>query len=71
MNRRFIFALLIFVLNAIPGTSYSQVDCSALDPRVSISKETEGKISGSVDTLYKIVKAGGSIEGRMKEEIII
>lgn len=47
----------------------AQVDCSQLDPRASVSKEMEGKVKLSVDTLYKIAKAGGSIEGRVKDEI--
>ncbi len=46
-----------------------QIDCSPLDPRASISKEKEGKVQASVDTLYRIAKVGGSLEGKMKEEI--
>ena len=69
--RRLTLALpYVAVVLLTPATAYTQVDCSVLDPRISIAKEREGKISGSVDTLYKIAKAGGSIEGRMKDEII-
>ena len=45
------------------------IDCSPLDPRASISKEKEGKVEASVDTLFKIAKAGGGLEGKIKEEI--
>jgi hypothetical protein len=47
----------------------AQVDCSQLDPRASVSTEMDGKVNASVATLYKIAKAGGSIEGKIKEEI--
>lgn len=52
-----------------PATVNAQVDCSLLDPRDSVSKEREGKISGSVDTLYKVAKTEGNIEAKVKEEI--
>jgi hypothetical protein len=42
------------------------VDCSVLDPRVEVSKATEGKIQGSADTLYKIAKAEGKVEGKVE-----
>ena len=47
----------------------AQVDCSKLDPRAFVSREMEGKVKASVDTLYKIAKAGGSVEGKIKDEI--
>ena len=47
----------------------AQMDCSKLDPRASVSSEIEGKIAGSVNTLYKIAKAGGSIQGKLKDDI--
>lgn len=34
-----------------------------------MSSEKEGKIKGSVDTLYKVAKAEASIEARLKQEI--
>jgi hypothetical protein len=46
-----------------------QIDCSPLDPRASISKEMEGKVQASVNTLYRIAKVSGSLEAKMKEEI--
>lgn len=66
-----IVAMLVIILGAgfVPYTVMAQVDCSVLDPRASVSKEREGKIIGSVDTLYRIAKAGGSMEGKVKEEI--
>jgi hypothetical protein len=57
----------IAATSALP--SYADVDCSPLDPRVSISKELEVKANGSAETLYKIAQAGGSISGRAQEQI--
>jgi hypothetical protein len=51
------------------GIAIAQVDCSPLDPRASISKEQEGKVNGAVDTLFKIAKAQGTLEGKLKEQI--
>jgi hypothetical protein len=45
------------------------VDCSILDPRASVSKNLNVKIEASVGTLYKIAKAGGSLETKTKTEI--
>ncbi|MBB4012603.1 PEP-CTERM sorting domain-containing protein [Niveibacterium umoris] len=53
----------------IPQLTAAQVDCSLLDPRQSVSKEKEAKITGSVETLFKVAKAGGNVEGRLTEEI--
>jgi hypothetical protein len=65
-----IFTVLVMAAIVMPTTFVkAEVDCSLLDPRSSVSTEKEGKISASVDTLYKIAKAGGSVEGRMKDEI--
>jgi hypothetical protein len=64
--------LTLFVLIgtfALNNSAIAQVDCSQLDPRASMSREMEGKLKVSVDTLYKIAKAGGSIEGKIKDEI--
>lgn len=47
----------------------AQVDCSPLDPRASISKEQEVKVNGAVDTLFKIAKAQGTVEGKLQEQI--
>lgn len=44
------------------------IDCSPLDPRARLSSTTEGKIQGSAETLYKVAKAGASIEGRVQRE---
>jgi tetratricopeptide (TPR) repeat protein len=65
------FVVLAIILGSeiIPEVVFAQVDCSVLDPRASVSKEQEGKISGSLNTLYKIAKAGGSLEAKVKEEI--
>jgi hypothetical protein len=69
------FNYLILTLSVLIGTitlntsAIAQVDCSQLDPRASMSREMEGKLKISVDTLYKIAKAGGSIEGKIKDEI--
>lgn len=70
MKHRFILFSIVAVSLTIPQYATAQVDCSLLDPRHSISKEKEGKITGSVETLYRIAKAGGNIEGRLHEEII-
>lgn len=51
------------------GVAIADIDCSPLDPRVSLSAEKEAKLSASVSSLYKIVKAGGSIQGKLKNEI--
>lgn len=44
----------------------SDIDCSPLDPRVQLSTETEGRVKASAETLYKIAKAQGAIEGKVK-----
>ncbi len=70
MIHRIIFSLVLLLgIEIAPQTIFAQADCSLLDPRASVSKEREGKISGSVDTLFRIAKAGGSMEGKVKEEI--
>lgn len=62
-----ILALLTCGIASRPALA--QVDCAILDPRDSVSQSQTGKITASVDTLYKIAKAGGSIEGKTKKEI--
>jgi hypothetical protein len=47
----------------------AQMDCSPLDPRASVTTEKEGEIKASVNTLYKIARVGGSVKGKMREEI--
>ena len=67
------FILTFFVLLGIAWptsfVSAQQVDCSQLDPRASVSKEREGKVKAAVNTLFKIVRVGGSVEGKMSDEI--
>jgi hypothetical protein len=43
--------------------------CGILDTRSDISTDIKGKIDGSLDTLYKVAKANGDIEGAKKEVI--
>lgn len=50
-------------------SAMAQMDCSQLDPRASVSREMEGKVQASVGTLYKIAKAGGAVEAKVKDEI--
>lgn len=54
---------------SFPGIGLAQVDCSPLDPRDSISKEREGTLKGSIDTFYKVAKAEGNLEAKVKEKI--
>src|SRR5216684_958672 len=63
------FGLLAVYVGVTSLASAQPVDCSLLDPRVSVSREKEAKISGSAQTLYRIAKAGGSVEARAKEQI--
>jgi hypothetical protein len=56
-------------LLSFPTIGFAQVDCSLLDPRVSVSSEREGKINIALGTLYKVAKIEGGIEGRLKDEI--
>lgn len=70
MGRKVIVVLAIILeIEVSSVTVNAQVDCAPLDPRDSVSKEREGKINGSVATLYKIAKAEGNVEGKVKEEI--
>jgi hypothetical protein len=66
-----IIVILIAVLGIfLPISSVmAQMDCSPLDPRANLSREMDGKINVSANTLFKIGKVDGSIEGRMKDEI--
>jgi hypothetical protein len=49
--------------------AWSAIDCSPLDPRGSVSRELEGKAEASAATVFKVGKAGGSIEGKWRESI--
>jgi hypothetical protein len=69
MLRYFIMLTMSLILTTVSFATGVQVDCTQLDPRPSVSTEKEGKIQASVNTLYKIAKAGGSVEGRVKKEI--
>ena len=70
MFRKVISTLFVMTLTVILCVSVmAQVDCSLLDPRASVSIEKEGEVKASVDTLYKIAKAGGSVKGKAREEI--
>jgi len=53
----------------LPLFASAQVDCTLLDPRVSVSSEKEGKISVALGTLYKVAKVDAGIEGKLKDEI--
>jgi len=63
----------IFLGTIAIASSYTEVnaevDCSLLDPRASISAEKEAKVQASVNTLFKIAKAGGGVEGKLKQDI--
>jgi len=37
-------------------------DCDKLDPRVKLSDNTEIKVSGNAETVYKVAKAGGEVK---------
>ena len=71
MLKNFILTFFVLLGIAWPTSSVSaqQVDCSQLDPRASVSKEREGKVQATVNTLFKIARAGGSVEGKMRDEI--
>lgn len=70
MLKSVIFAVLVMSGIVMPTASVkAEVDCSLLDPRATVSTEKEGKISASVNTLFKIAKAGSNVEGRIKDEI--
>jgi hypothetical protein len=43
--------------------------CDPLDTRSDISTEIRGKIDGSLETLYKVAKANGDIEGAKKQVV--
>src|SRR5271170_3321120 len=43
--------------------------CAFLDTRVDVSTEVRGKIDGSLDSLYKVAKANGDIEGTKKQVV--
>lgn len=70
MVKVFLLALTVLLTIVLtPPASIADVDCSPLDPRASLSKEREGKISTSVNTVYKLAKVGISIDGKLKDEI--
>ncbi|MFO1433563.1 MAG: hypothetical protein U1F76_26290 [Candidatus Competibacteraceae bacterium] len=60
--------LLILLVCSAEVSAGQQMDCTPLDPRQTISASTSAKVEGSVDTLYKIVKAGGQVETNLKRE---
>ncbi|MFM0752629.1 hypothetical protein [Paraburkholderia strydomiana] len=49
---------------AFSASSNSDIDCSPLDPRVALSKETESKATVGAQTLFKVAKLGGSIDNK-------
>ncbi len=69
------FRHIVIILFALLGMSFlatsvmAQIDCSPLDPRASVSKEVDGRVKATVNTLFKILKAGGAVEGKVKEEV--
>lgn len=68
-NKHIVTFLTAFVIALTFRTVKAEVDCSLLDPRASISSEKEAKVQASAKTLFKIAKAGGSIEGKLKKDI--
>lgn len=69
MIKRFFLISIMFVMVTRADSAFADMDCSPLDPRASVSTEKEGKIKASVNTLYRIAKANGSIDGKIKNEI--
>ncbi|HEY3275165.1 MAG TPA: hypothetical protein VGJ94_00975 [Syntrophorhabdaceae bacterium] len=70
MFKDFTFIVFIIIGSMMyTAPSLAQMDCSRLDPRASVSIEREEKIKASVNTLFKVVRAGGAVEGRAKKEI--
>jgi hypothetical protein len=43
--------------------------CEFLNTQSDVSSEIKGKIDGSLDTLYKVAKANGDVEGEKKQVI--
>jgi CheY-like chemotaxis protein len=62
-------AMVAVALTFSPGKASSAVDCGPLDPRVSLSTDVQGKIQGSVAGLYRVAKAGASVEASVRREI--
>jgi hypothetical protein len=70
MRKSITLTVLVMMGTVMPTASVrAEVDCSLLDPRASVSTEKEGKITASVNTLFKIAKAGGSVDGKIRNEI--
>lgn len=76
MVRNFMLILFVMIVTVFPIASATaeQIDCTPLDPRVSVSNEWTGKINATVNALFKIAKIGSgsgsaNIEGRVKNEI--
>ena len=63
------FRLLIIIVLFLNYSCLSwALDCSPLDPRETVSKETENSLTGSAKTLFKIGKIKGEFTRRAKEE---
>jgi hypothetical protein len=63
---------IVLFLVFIPSYAFGQLsamNCERLDPRASISSETETRISASVKTVLKVAQAGGEVQRKAKEEI--
>lgn len=58
--------LALMLLSASPVWA---ADCSPLDPRVSISKDYEGKASASAGALFKLGNVSGEISGKGRQVI--
>lgn len=56
-------------IETAPALAQAGVDCTKLDPRASVATSHEGKVSATVETLYKIAKAGGAVEGKVRNEV--
>jgi hypothetical protein len=62
--------LWLLVLGLASNSLYADgLDCRALDPRTSVSKEGEASANVAASTLLKIGKAEGTVEGKVKEVV--
>jgi hypothetical protein len=51
--------VVVLLLVFVPTSAYSQpnqIDCAPLDPRISVTRETEAKVKASVSTVYKVAQ---------------
>lgn len=70
MCRQLIIVIALVLTTEIsPEVTLAQVDCKPLDPRDSVTTEREGTLRGSIDTFYKVAKAEGNLEAKVKDKI--